>query len=91
RSVENERGEHTGIWNVERRLRLLYGEAASIQYDSRSVENERGEHTGIWNVERRLRLLYGEAASIQYDNDKDTNGATIEIIIPTNPGTEETR
>ncbi|MFD0698448.1 sensor histidine kinase [Paenibacillus sp. GCM10027628] len=57
----------------------------------RSVENERGEHTGIWNVERRLRLLYGEAASIQYANFKDTHGATIEIIIPTNPGMEETR
>lgn len=57
----------------------------------RSVENERGEHTGIWNVERRLRLLYGEAASILYDNDKITRGATIEIIIPTNPGLEETR
>ncbi|WP_063870781.1 sensor histidine kinase [Paenibacillus sp. Root444D2] len=57
----------------------------------RSVENERGEHTGIWNVERRLRLLYGEAASIVYDNDQDTHGAKIEMIIPTNPGTEETR
>ncbi|OCT12825.1 hypothetical protein A8709_21035 [Paenibacillus pectinilyticus] len=32
RSVENERGEHTGIWNVERRLKLLYGETVSIQY-----------------------------------------------------------
>ncbi len=32
RSVENERGEHTGIWNVERRLRLLYGETVSIRY-----------------------------------------------------------
>jgi two-component system sensor histidine kinase YesM len=57
----------------------------------RSVENERGEHTGIWNVERRLRLLYGEAASIVYDNDKDTHGAKIDMIIPTNPGMEETR
>ncbi|CAN7387397.1 histidine kinase [Paenibacillus sp. LjRoot153] len=32
RSIENERGEHTGIWNVERRLKLLYGETVSIQY-----------------------------------------------------------
>ncbi|CAH1210899.1 hypothetical protein PAECIP111891_03627 [Paenibacillus allorhizoplanae] len=57
----------------------------------RSVENERGEHTGIWNVERRLRLLYGEVASIVYDNDQDTFGARVEMIIPTNPGLEETR
>jgi two-component system sensor histidine kinase YesM len=57
----------------------------------RSVENERGEHTGIWNVERRLRLLYGEVASIIYDNDQDSFGAKIEMIIPTNPGLEETR
>jgi two-component system sensor histidine kinase YesM len=57
----------------------------------RSVENERGEHTGIWNVERRLRLLYGEVASILYDNDQDTLGARVEMIIPTNPGLEETR
>ncbi|OCT11462.1 hypothetical protein A8709_07275 [Paenibacillus pectinilyticus] len=57
----------------------------------RSVENERGEHTGIWNVERRLRLLYGEVASIVYENDKDAHGAKIEMIIPTNPGLEETR
>ncbi|MCM3703992.1 sensor histidine kinase [Paenibacillus macerans] len=28
----NQRGEHTGIWNVVRRLRLLYGENAFIQY-----------------------------------------------------------
>jgi two-component system sensor histidine kinase YesM len=32
RSVENELGEHTGIWNVQRRLRLLYREASSIQF-----------------------------------------------------------
>ncbi|CAN7635536.1 sensor histidine kinase [Paenibacillus sp. LjRoot56] len=57
----------------------------------RSVENERGEHTGIWNVERRLRLLYGEVASIVYDNGQDTFGARVEMIIPTNPGLEETR
>ncbi|MCA0755773.1 histidine kinase [Paenibacillus sp. N4] len=57
----------------------------------RSVQNEKGEHIGIWNVERRLRLLYGEAVSIRYDNDKETGGAVIEMIIPTNPGMEETR
>lgn len=57
----------------------------------RSVANELGERTGIWNVERRIRLLYGETASIQYDNDKKTGGATIEMIMPTNPGMEETR
>ncbi|SFE53681.1 two-component system, sensor histidine kinase YesM [Paenibacillus catalpae] len=57
----------------------------------RSVANELGEHTGIWNVERRIRLLYGETASIQYDNDKETGGARIEMIMPTNPGMEETR
>lgn len=32
RSVENERGEHTGIWNVQRRLKLLYGDSVSIDY-----------------------------------------------------------
>lgn len=32
RSVENERGEHTGIWNVQRRLMLLYGDSVSIRY-----------------------------------------------------------
>lgn len=32
RSVENDRGEHTGIWNVERRLRLLYGDSATVQF-----------------------------------------------------------
>lgn len=32
RSVENARGEHTGIWNVQRRLRLLYNESVSIKY-----------------------------------------------------------
>lgn len=32
RSVENERGEHTGIWNVQRRLKLLYGDSVSIRY-----------------------------------------------------------
>ncbi|WP_336772535.1 sensor histidine kinase [Paenibacillus sp. MMO-58] len=55
----------------------------------RSIANERGERTGIWNVERRIRLLYGETASVRYDNAKDTGGATIEMILPTNPGMEE--
>ncbi|MDQ6418475.1 histidine kinase [Paenibacillus sp. LHD-117] len=32
RSVENERGEHTGIWNVQRRLYLLYGDSVSIHF-----------------------------------------------------------
>jgi len=32
RSVENKRGEHTGIWNVQRRLKLLYNEDMNIQY-----------------------------------------------------------
>lgn len=29
--IVNEEGEHIGIWNVRRRLQLLYGERASIQ------------------------------------------------------------
>lgn len=32
RSVQNELGEQTGIWNVERRLRLMYGDNVTIQY-----------------------------------------------------------
>ncbi|MGO4548244.1 histidine kinase [Paenibacillus sp. 2TAB23] len=32
RSVENERGEHTGIWNVQRRLNLLYGDSVTIRF-----------------------------------------------------------
>jgi len=32
RSLENALGEHTGIWNVQRRLRLLYGNNISIHY-----------------------------------------------------------
>ncbi|MEK5057667.1 hypothetical protein BK126_05215 [Paenibacillus sp. FSL H7-0326] len=31
-SVVNEKGERTGIWNVQRRLRLLYKESISIRY-----------------------------------------------------------
>lgn len=34
RSVENERGERTGIWNVQRRLKLLYGENVSIRFNN---------------------------------------------------------
>lgn len=34
KSVENEHGEHTGIWNVHRRLRLLYGDTATINYSN---------------------------------------------------------
>lgn len=34
RSVETERGERTGIWNVQRRLKLLYHENITIQYDN---------------------------------------------------------
>lgn len=36
-SVANERGEHTGIWNVQRRLKLLYGDAASVRFDNDPV------------------------------------------------------
>jgi len=32
RSVENERGERTGIWNVQRRLKLLYGDNVCIRF-----------------------------------------------------------
>jgi len=32
RSVETERGERTGIWNVQRRLKLLYKEDADISF-----------------------------------------------------------
>lgn len=32
RSMVNNQGEHTGIWNVERRLRLLYKETVRLQY-----------------------------------------------------------
>jgi two-component system sensor histidine kinase YesM len=32
KSVENDRGEHTGIWNVQRRLRLLYQETSFIRF-----------------------------------------------------------
>lgn len=32
KSIQNDKGEHTGIWNVGRRLRLLYDETVSIRY-----------------------------------------------------------
>lgn len=32
RSVENQLGERTGIWNVQRRLKLLYSEPLSIHF-----------------------------------------------------------
>jgi two-component system sensor histidine kinase YesM len=34
KSVENALGEHTGIWNVQRRLGLLYGPDASVYFDN---------------------------------------------------------
>ena len=37
KSVENEQGEHIGIWNVQRRLRLLYQEDALIQFNNDGV------------------------------------------------------
>ncbi|MDQ8734281.1 histidine kinase [Paenibacillus sp. LHD-38] len=55
----------------------------------RSVQNDKGEHTGIWNVQRRLSLLYDETVSVQYYNDKETGGAVVEMILPTNPKMEE--
>jgi Predicted signal transduction protein with a C-terminal ATPase domain len=35
-SVVNDKGEHTGIWNVQRRLRLLYGERSGIRFGNKS-------------------------------------------------------
>ncbi|WP_419875411.1 sensor histidine kinase [Candidatus Pristimantibacillus sp. PTI5] len=55
----------------------------------RSIQNDQGEHTGIWNVQRRLSLLYDETISVQYFNDKETGGAVVEMILPTNPKMEE--
>jgi len=37
-SVVNEKGEHTGIWNVQRRLKLLYGDKSAIRFKN-SPEN----------------------------------------------------
>jgi len=34
KKIENERGEHTGIWNVQRRLRLLYGDKVFLNFDN---------------------------------------------------------
>ncbi len=34
KSMENENGEHTGIWNVHRRLRLLYGDLVTVYYSN---------------------------------------------------------
>lgn len=55
----------------------------------RSIQNDKGEHTGIWNVQRRLSLLYDETVSVQYFNDKETGGAVVEMIVPTDPKMEE--
>ncbi|XID94531.1 sensor histidine kinase [Paenibacillaceae bacterium WGS1546] len=35
-SLESARGEHTGIWNVQRRLKLLYGDEARIAFANRN-------------------------------------------------------
>lgn len=55
----------------------------------RSIQNDQGEHTGIWNIQRRLKLLYVESVAIQFYNDKETGGAVVEMILPTNPVLEE--
>lgn len=34
RNIQNEQGEHMGIWNVRRRLRLLYDDNVSIQFSN---------------------------------------------------------
>ncbi|WP_018751975.1 sensor histidine kinase [Paenibacillus sanguinis] len=34
-SLENENGEHIGVWNVRRRLKLLYGDTAKIEFANR--------------------------------------------------------
>jgi len=36
KSAENKRGEHTGIWNVQRRLSILYGKHGSILFRNSS-------------------------------------------------------
>ncbi|MNO19626.1 Sensor histidine kinase YpdA [compost metagenome] len=33
-NISNKEGEHTGIWNAQRRVKLLYGESASISFDN---------------------------------------------------------
>ncbi|WP_219837179.1 sensor histidine kinase [Paenibacillus sp. R14(2021)] len=35
-SIVNEKGEHTGIWNVQRRIRLLYGKDGNIRFGNRT-------------------------------------------------------
>ncbi|OCT16720.1 hypothetical protein A8709_08635 [Paenibacillus pectinilyticus] len=35
KSLANEQGEHIGIWNVQRRLSLLFGDAAVIEFANR--------------------------------------------------------
>lgn len=42
-TLMNEEGEHVGIWNVQRRLRLLYAGAADVRF-----ENDGGAVVGIW-------------------------------------------
>lgn len=37
RSVVNDEGEHTGIWNIQRRLGLLYGDHANISFANDSA------------------------------------------------------
>jgi len=32
RTIQNKQGEHTGIWNVQRRLKLLYNEKAELKF-----------------------------------------------------------
>jgi len=32
RTIQNRQGEHTGIWNVQRRLKLLYNEKAELRF-----------------------------------------------------------
>lgn len=34
KSIQNDKGEHTGIWNVQRRVCLLYDESVSIHFDN---------------------------------------------------------
>lgn len=36
-SIVNKQGEHTGIWNAQRRIKLLYGDKASIYFSNDKV------------------------------------------------------
>ncbi|WP_201000987.1 cache domain-containing sensor histidine kinase [Paenibacillus glycanilyticus] len=56
----------------------------------RSVENGQGERTGIWNVQRRLRLMYNNEVTVNYYNDKESGGAVVEILLPTDAEREGT-